>query len=153
MMYWYPICILHWYLLDSPWFVLREYLKIKLFFLKTIVKYFSDTSGIHKGYAVENLYVHDTWCFYYFWDICNWLSINVLFLGYIMYVIEYLSLFLSSILLVFIFMLLPSILCLFVCLRTLLLMMLCEDNFIVVPYCCFVFVWSRFCAYFFVFEF
>jgi len=32
---------------------------------------------------MENRYVRATWCFYYIWYICNWLSNDVFYLGYI----------------------------------------------------------------------
>jgi len=43
----YPLRILHRYLSDTFRYVLGEYPKIKfIYFLKTIIRYFSDTYGI-----------------------------------------------------------------------------------------------------------
>jgi len=74
-MYQYLIHIIYRYLPNTPRYVSEKYLEIKFYLKKKNCRFFSDTSG-----------AWDTWSFYYFWDICNWVSNDVFFLGYIYHI-------------------------------------------------------------------
>ena len=80
----YLIRILHRYQPDTPRYVSEEYLEINFIFLKKncsiLFRYIGDTRGIDGGKPIRDIYI--------FFYICNELGNNVLFLGYIIYVID-----------------------------------------------------------------